>query len=131
MEVSCVSFHNFMKTLLIIFCVTFSEKLFEKSSSESYHKNARITRMFCLLSYIFSLFQTKMVASVFGAWDWVIMAATMIASIVIGLYFRFSGGKQATNEVIEYIQYCITTYSFYANPFESTPSYNIFMRGKG
>ncbi|KAJ8733187.1 hypothetical protein PYW08_001485 [Mythimna loreyi] len=39
-----------------------------------------------------------MVASVFGIWDWVIMAATMVASIAIGLYFRFSGGKQATNE---------------------------------
>ncbi|XP_037296555.1 putative sodium-dependent multivitamin transporter isoform X2 [Manduca sexta] len=35
---------------------------------------------------------------VFGVWDYVIMAATMIASIAIGLYFRFSGGKQKTNE---------------------------------
>ncbi|CAH0605762.1 unnamed protein product [Chrysodeixis includens] len=40
----------------------------------------------------------NMVQSVFGAWDYAIMAATMIASVVIGLYFRFSGGKQKTNE---------------------------------
>ncbi|KAH9635490.1 hypothetical protein HF086_015490 [Spodoptera exigua] len=39
-----------------------------------------------------------MVQSVFGVWDYAIMAATMVISIVIGLYFRFSGGKQATNE---------------------------------
>lgn len=37
--------------------------------------------------------------SIFGSWDYIIMAATMIASIAIGLYFRFSGGKQKTNEV--------------------------------
>ncbi|XP_013164739.1 PREDICTED: putative sodium-dependent multivitamin transporter [Papilio xuthus] len=36
--------------------------------------------------------------SVFGLWDYIIMAATMIASVAIGLYFRFSGGKQKTNE---------------------------------
>ncbi|KAF9414447.1 hypothetical protein HW555_007644 [Spodoptera exigua] len=40
----------------------------------------------------------EMVQSVFGVWDYAIMAATMVISIVIGLYFRFSGGKQATNE---------------------------------
>lgn len=40
-----------------------------------------------------------MVLSVFGVWDYVIMAATMVASVAIGLYFRFSGGKQKTNEV--------------------------------
>lgn len=40
-----------------------------------------------------------MVQSVFGVWDYAIMAATMVVSIAIGLYFRFSGGKQATNEV--------------------------------
>lgn len=40
-----------------------------------------------------------MVQSVFGVWDYVIMAATMVASVTIGLYFRFSGGKQKTNEV--------------------------------
>ncbi|XP_041970524.1 putative sodium-dependent multivitamin transporter isoform X2 [Aricia agestis] len=39
-----------------------------------------------------------MVQSVFGVWDYVIMGATMVASIVIGVYFRFSGGKQKTNE---------------------------------
>ncbi|CAH0729365.1 unnamed protein product, partial [Brenthis ino] len=36
--------------------------------------------------------------SIFGSWDYIIMAATMIASIAIGLYFRFSGGRQKTNE---------------------------------
>ncbi|XP_068631140.1 putative sodium-dependent multivitamin transporter [Battus philenor] len=36
--------------------------------------------------------------SVFGLWDYIIMMATMIASVAIGLYFRFSGGKQRTNE---------------------------------
>ena len=46
-----------------------------------------------------------MVASVFGAWDYAIMAATMVASIAIGLYFRFSGGKQATNEVTSLLYY--------------------------
>ncbi|KAL0882297.1 hypothetical protein ABMA27_000817 [Loxostege sticticalis] len=39
-----------------------------------------------------------MAEAVFGIWDYVIMAATMIASVLIGLYFRFSGGKQKTNE---------------------------------
>lgn len=34
----------------------------------------------------------------FGVWDWVIMAATILVSIVIGIYFRFSGGRQKTNE---------------------------------
>lgn len=43
--------------------------------------------------------QGKMAQNVFGAWDYVIMAATMLISIGIGLYFRFSGGKQKTNEV--------------------------------
>ncbi|XP_072939944.1 putative sodium-dependent multivitamin transporter isoform X2 [Epargyreus clarus] len=35
---------------------------------------------------------------VFGVWDYIIMSATMIASVLIGLYFKFSGGKQKTNE---------------------------------
>lgn len=48
---------------------------------------------------VLSLFQTKMVQTVFGAWDYAIMVATMVASVAIGLYFRFSGGKQKTNEV--------------------------------
>lgn len=38
-------------------------------------------------------------AQIFGPLDYVIMAATMIASIGIGVYFRFTGGKQKTNEV--------------------------------
>lgn len=45
-----------------------------------------------------------MVQSVFVAWDYAIMAATMIASVAIGLYFRFSGGKQKTNEVSDLIK---------------------------
>lgn len=40
-----------------------------------------------------------MTEMIFVAWDWVIMAATMVGSVAIGLYFRFSGGKQKTNEV--------------------------------
>lgn len=40
-----------------------------------------------------------MIQHVFEAWDYLIMAATMVASVAIGLYFRFSGGKQKTNEV--------------------------------
>ncbi|XP_013190264.2 putative sodium-dependent multivitamin transporter isoform X1 [Amyelois transitella] len=36
--------------------------------------------------------------AVFGVWDYIIMAATMVASVAIGVYFRFSGGKQKTNE---------------------------------
>ncbi|CAG4915433.1 unnamed protein product [Colias eurytheme] len=39
-----------------------------------------------------------MVQVLFGPWDYVIMAATLIASVVIGLYFKFTGGKQKTNE---------------------------------
>ncbi|XP_059052790.1 putative sodium-dependent multivitamin transporter [Achroia grisella] len=39
-----------------------------------------------------------MASNVFGVWDYVIMGLTMVASIVIGVYFRFSGGKQKTNE---------------------------------
>lgn len=40
-----------------------------------------------------------MALSVFGICDYLIMVATMIASVAIGVYFRFSGGKQKTNEV--------------------------------
>ncbi|CAH2991679.1 unnamed protein product [Chilo suppressalis] len=36
--------------------------------------------------------------SIFGVFDYVIMAATMVISVAIGLYFRLSGGKQKTNE---------------------------------
>nr|XP_034829836.1 putative sodium-dependent multivitamin transporter [Maniola hyperantus] len=39
-----------------------------------------------------------MAQTIFGVWDYIIMIATMVASIVIGLYFRFSGGKQKTND---------------------------------
>ncbi|XP_046962983.1 putative sodium-dependent multivitamin transporter [Vanessa cardui] len=39
-----------------------------------------------------------MVQTIFGVWDYVIMTATMVASVAIGLYFRFSGGKQKTND---------------------------------
>ncbi|XP_038220122.1 putative sodium-dependent multivitamin transporter isoform X3 [Zerene cesonia] len=39
-----------------------------------------------------------MVQVMFGTWDYVIMVATLIASVVIGLYFKFTGGKQKTNE---------------------------------
>ncbi|XP_053603707.1 putative sodium-dependent multivitamin transporter isoform X2 [Plodia interpunctella] len=39
-----------------------------------------------------------MAGTVFGIWDYIIMAGTMVASGAIGLYFRFSGGKQKTNE---------------------------------
>lgn len=48
--------------------------------------------------------QDKMAETVFGAWDYAIMAATMVLSLVIGLYFRFSGGKQKTNEVCKIIK---------------------------
>lgn len=44
-------------------------------------------------------FSTGKMAQIFGPLDYVIMAATMIASIGIGVYFRFTGGKQKTNEV--------------------------------
>ncbi|XP_069358180.1 putative sodium-dependent multivitamin transporter [Maniola hyperantus] len=40
----------------------------------------------------------NMAQTIFGVWDYIIMIATMVASIVIGLYFRFSGGKQKTND---------------------------------
>ncbi|XP_048007672.1 putative sodium-dependent multivitamin transporter [Leguminivora glycinivorella] len=36
--------------------------------------------------------------SMFGTWDYVIIAATLIISTAIGVYYRFSGGKQKTNE---------------------------------
>ncbi|XP_022119809.2 putative sodium-dependent multivitamin transporter [Pieris rapae] len=39
-----------------------------------------------------------MTRMVFGPWDFAIMTLTMITSIGIGIYFRFSGGKQKTNE---------------------------------
>ncbi|XP_069358181.1 putative sodium-dependent multivitamin transporter [Maniola hyperantus] len=39
-----------------------------------------------------------MAQPIFGIWDYIIMSATMIASVLIGLYFRFSGGKQKTND---------------------------------
>ncbi|GBP37988.1 Putative sodium-dependent multivitamin transporter [Eumeta japonica] len=34
----------------------------------------------------------------FEVWDWVIIVLTMVISVAIGLYFRFSGGRQKTNE---------------------------------
>ncbi|GBP65766.1 Putative sodium-dependent multivitamin transporter [Eumeta japonica] len=37
-------------------------------------------------------------SQVFHPWDWVIVVATMVASIGIGLYYRFTGGRQKTNE---------------------------------
>lgn len=52
--------------------------------------------------YVSNVVSVNMADAVFGVWDYVIMAATMVASIVIGLYFRFSGGKQKTNEVGTY-----------------------------
>ncbi|CAH2229187.1 jg455 [Pararge aegeria aegeria] len=39
-----------------------------------------------------------MVQAIFGVWDYIIMSATMLASVLIGLYFRFSGGRQKTND---------------------------------
>lgn len=55
-----------------------------------------------------------MVQSIFGVWDYVIMTATMIASVAIGLYFRFSGGKQKTNDVrFTSIYFTITRNYFY------------------
>ncbi|CAG4992572.1 unnamed protein product [Parnassius apollo] len=58
-------------------------------------KFARYRSRLCI-SKTFNLI--KMEQTVFGLWDYIIMAATMIASVAIGLYFRFSGGKQKTNE---------------------------------
>lgn len=55
-----------------------------------------------------------MAVSVFGAWDYAIMAATMIASLAIGVYFRFSGGKQKTNEVTHFL------YIYYYHGFTVT-----------
>lgn len=42
-----------------------------------------------------------MVKYAFHWLDYVIIAITMIASVGIGIYFRFSGGKQKTNAVSE------------------------------
>ncbi|CAH2235995.1 jg12901 [Pararge aegeria aegeria] len=42
--------------------------------------------------------KVNMAQTIFGVWDYIIMVATMVSSISIGLYFRFSGGKQKTND---------------------------------
>lgn len=38
-------------------------------------------------------------ASAFGVWDYVVFIAMLMISAGIGVYYRFSGGKQKTNAV--------------------------------
>lgn len=46
--------------------------------------------------------QTEMAS--FGAWDYVVLVLMLVISASIGIYFRFTGGKQKTNNVsIDYI----------------------------
>lgn len=35
----------------------------------------------------------------FGAWDYVVLAIVLIISTGIGIYYRFTGGKQKTMKV--------------------------------
>lgn len=35
----------------------------------------------------------------FGTWDYVVLAVVLIISSAIGLYYRFTGGKQKTMKV--------------------------------
>ena len=37
-------------------------------------------------------------AALFGSWDYLVFASTLLVSSGIGLYYRFSGGKQKTAE---------------------------------
>lgn len=51
--------------------------------------------------FVFKL-QTEMAS--FGAWDYVVLVLMLVISASIGIYFRFTGGKQKTNNVsIDYI----------------------------
>ena len=36
----------------------------------------------------------------FGAWDYVVLAAMLVISAGIGVYYRFTGGRQKTTQVI-------------------------------
>lgn len=37
--------------------------------------------------------------SLFGVWDYVVLVIVLLLSSVIGLYYRFTGGKQKTVKV--------------------------------
>jgi hypothetical protein len=36
---------------------------------------------------------------IFGAWDYVVLAMMLIISASIGVYYRFTGGRQKTTQV--------------------------------
>lgn len=38
-------------------------------------------------------------AAIFGTWDYAVFALTLAISAGIGLYYRFTGGKQKTSVV--------------------------------
>lgn len=42
-----------------------------------------------------------MVNQALGGWDYVVLGFTLLVSLSIGIYFRFTGGKQKTAEVRE------------------------------
>lgn len=42
-----------------------------------------------------------MVNQALGGWDYVVLGVTLLVSLSIGIYFRFTGGKQKTAEVRE------------------------------
>lgn len=36
---------------------------------------------------------------IFGAWDYVVLAMMLVISAAIGVYYRFTGGRQKTTQV--------------------------------
>lgn len=39
----------------------------------------------------------------FGVWDYVVIAIVLLISASIGVYYRFTGGKQKTVQVSKYL----------------------------
>lgn len=37
--------------------------------------------------------------AIFGVWDYVVLVLMLVVSASIGVYYRFTGGKQKTNNV--------------------------------
>lgn len=43
----------------------------------------------------------------FGAWDYVVLTIVLAISSAIGIYYRFTGGKQKTMKVGSYLNHFI------------------------
>lgn len=46
-----------------------------------------------------TIIMARVVQPIFGAWDYVVLVLVLLISSGIGVYYRFSGGKQKTVKV--------------------------------